>query len=93
MGYRYTRNKIIVDRNREIVGECQKCGYNKYWQILEYHHRNQGEKTIILSGRALNRSSEYIIEKEMEKCTLLCPNCHAELHHEIREKEKKEWKW
>lgn len=63
-------------------GKCVLCGYNKCISALHFHHLNSEEK---------NEKPSYIImrwswekaKKELEKCILVCSNCHAELHDDI----------
>ena len=59
--------------------KCSKCG-EKHPACLEFHHRNSEEKFLILS-QLINRgySKERII-REVNKCTVLCANCHRKLH-------------
>ena len=62
-------------------GQCAECGYNKNFAALEFHHRDPESKSFQLDLRSLsNRKWPSIIE-EGAKCTLLCSNCHAELHN------------
>jgi hypothetical protein len=60
-------------------GSCQICGYNKCSRALTFHHRNPKEKSFVISG-AHCRSWEAI-RTELDKCDLLCFNCHMEVHH------------
>ena len=64
-------------------GQCQICGYNKCQGALQFHHRNPQEKEFTLSQINLN-DTDFTIEKlyeEVDKCDLLCANCHAEQHY------------
>ena len=64
-------------------GKCQKCGYNKCEGALQFHHRNPEEKEFSLSQINLN-DTEITLNKiiqEIDKCDLLCANCHAEEHY------------
>ena len=62
-------------------GKCQKCGYNKCIDALHFHHRNSEEKSFGLSQNGnYHNWQDYL--KEVEKCDLLCANCHAEEHFE-----------
>jgi hypothetical protein len=54
------------------------CGYSKCLAALDFHHRESEDKEFSV-GQMFNRSWAAI-EQELEKCTLLCRNCHAELH-------------
>jgi 5-methylcytosine-specific restriction endonuclease McrA len=68
-------------------GCCQKCGYNKYIGALEFHHINPEEKDFNPSSLKKYTMDTRITE-ELDKCILLCSNCHRETHHEINEKKK-----
>ncbi len=57
---------------------CSVCGYNKCASALDFHHN--GDKKFILATAPNNGCSLEKIEKEMEKCIILCANCHRELH-------------
>ena len=65
----------------EKGGKCQICGYNKNISALEFHHRNPKEKYFTLDIRAFANKRLNLIKVELEKCDLLCSNCHKELHH------------
>lgn len=59
-------------------GKCVTCGYDKCQAALEFHHLDPKEKDFSISHHK-NKSFENI-KKELDKCALLCKNCHAELH-------------
>ncbi len=58
-------------------GKCQKCGYNKCVGALDFHHLDPREKDFTISG---NSGKWENLKKELDKCVLLCKNCHVELH-------------
>jgi 5-methylcytosine-specific restriction endonuclease McrA len=60
-------------------GSCKICGYNKSIRALTFHHKNPSEKDFGLSDRGLTRSWDKT-KAEIQKCILLCSNCHAEVH-------------
>lgn len=62
-------------------GKCERCGYNKCLAALNFHHKDPTQKEFGLSANGINRSWENYL-KEVEKCELLCANCHAEEHSE-----------
>ena len=66
-------------------GMCSVCGYKKYIGALEFHHTDQGEKDFGLSERGLTQSWEKI-KKELDKCILVCSNCHKEVHSKLLDK-------
>lgn len=60
-------------------GACIKCGYSKCIASLDFHHRNPDEKDI--NWKKLTKRSFKSIVKELDKCDLLCRNCHGEIHY------------
>ena len=62
-------------------GRCEKCGYGKNFAALEFHHLNPATKSFQLDLRSLSNRKWDAILKEVEKCILLCSNCHSELHN------------
>lgn len=59
-------------------GKCISCNYNAYQGALEFHHLDPNEKEFNIST-----SSHLTFEKikaELDKCILLCANCHREIH-------------
>ena len=62
--------------------KCQLCGYNKCIEALEFHHNNPNEKEFIISDRNLVLDWQQI-KHELDKCSLLCANCHRELHTKL----------
>jgi 5-methylcytosine-specific restriction endonuclease McrA len=83
-----------VDKRRRVVklksieykgGKCQSCGYLKCADALEFHHTTPGEKDFSISGTGVTRSWDKI-KTELDKCILLCANCHREAHVNIRSK-------
>lgn len=59
---------------------CKRCGENDPG-CLDFHHRDPDAKSDAL-GRAiwLNGWSKERVLKEIDKCTVLCANCHRKLH-------------
>ena len=62
-------------------GKCERCGYDKYIGALEFHHLNPEEKDFTLSHLKIYSFNQVIID-ELDKCMLLCSNCHREIHGE-----------
>ncbi len=65
-------------------GKCIKCMYDKCLDAFDFHHRNPEEKDIDVAKIKLWSKERAI--KELDKCDLVCRNCHAEIHYEIRNK-------
>lgn len=68
-------------------GKCEKCGYDKNLNALEFHHLNPSEKEFSISSKLLSIEA---LKKETDKCVLLCANCHRELHDELIRKERED---
>lgn len=60
-------------------GKCIVCNYNKYIGALEFHHLDPKQKDFSLSDMS-SRSFTKEIKKELDKCILVCSNCHKEIH-------------
>lgn len=63
-------------------GKCVICGYNKYIGALDFHHVGDEGKDFGISAKGYTRSWERVRE-ELDKCILVCANCHRELHANI----------
>ncbi len=71
------RNKEYVREHKNSIGVCQLCSY-AVTPILHYHHKDPKNKSFVLSSPG-SRSIK-LIKEELEKCILICPNCHALEH-------------
>jgi hypothetical protein len=60
-------------------GKCICCGYSKSICALDFHHRNKEEKDFLLSTVKSIILSD-VIKGELNKCDLVCSNCHREIH-------------
>ena len=63
-------------------GKCVCCGYKKSNAALEFHHLDQEDKDFSIAKKGHCTSWEKI-KKELNKCILVCSNCHKEIHDEI----------
>ena len=79
------RFKRIKQKSVDYLGgKCNKCGYDKCIEALEFHHKDPSTKDYDLSkGRGIDtRKSFETLKEELDKCVLLCANCHREEHYE-----------
>jgi hypothetical protein len=73
-------------RNRELYialkGElrCSRCPEN-HIAVLDFHHTDPKDKDRAVSNMMYDWSFEAIL-KEMNKCEVLCSNCHRKHHYE-----------
>lgn len=87
--------RAVAERRRRLKamaieyggGECQLCGYKKCLRALSFHHLDPAQKDFGLSARGLTRSWEKM-QPEIDKCILVCANCHAEIHAGLRKVEE-----
>lgn len=81
--------KKIIERNREFLKNyreshpCETCK-ESHIACLDFHHRDPQEKEIEVSIMVRKGMSLERIMKEIEKCMVLCRNCHAKLHYQER---------
>jgi len=79
--------KAVTKRRRKIKemaieykgGKCCKCSYNRCNDVLEFHHLDPSKKDFNISQRGHSRSWVRV-KKELDKCIMVCSNCHREIH-------------
>ena len=84
-------SKYVIEWRRrakiELVqykgGKCERCGYDKCIDALEFHHLNPDDKDFTVSGKSWSIEK---LKNEVDKCILVCSNCHKEIHVETRHK-------
>lgn len=84
------KNSRRIDKKiyLEYAGNvCKSCGYNKCPAALTFHHIDPSEKKFWIGGLSERMNSIYelseIIKNEINKCELLCSNCHVLCHFDI----------
>ena len=72
------KHKLITYKG----GKCGKCGYDKCEGALQFHHRDPSQKEFTIAEVNVNNlfSMQTLLD-EVDKCDLLCANCHAEEHY------------
>ena len=69
---------------QEVGGKCVRCGYDKCFDALDFHHIDPTQKEFHLgNSRGFNAEK---LRAELAKCMLVCRNCHAEIHYEMKQK-------
>ena len=63
-------------------GKCAKCEYDKAQSALEFHHIVPENKEHSL-GNLISSNNHLDILTELEKCILLCRNCHMEIESNV----------
>ena len=72
------------DRNREKIGEltgwkCVDCGFVGHHSQMDFHHLDPEQKDKNVGHLIWQRTWEKLKE-EIDKCILLCSNCHRLRH-------------
>jgi hypothetical protein len=63
-----------------LGGKCEKCGLEFHPSVYEFHHKDPTVKEKDPSK--MLQLSWLRVVKELDKCSLLCANCHRLTHHE-----------
>jgi hypothetical protein len=77
-GVAYKRKKSGVEYKG---GGCCKCGYDRCMAALDFHHRDPSEKDP--DWKKMRNWKFERVKAELDKCDLVCRNCHAEIHYGI----------
>jgi 5-methylcytosine-specific restriction endonuclease McrA len=72
------RKKIKLLAIEYKGGKCQICGYKKLAAALELHHIDKTLKSFGIGEKGYTRSWQKV-KNELDKCILLCANCHREV--------------
>jgi len=63
-------------------GKCVMCGYHRNLKAMQFHHVDGISKDKVVT-RYLRSVSWERCRRELDKCTLVCANCHCEIHDEL----------
>lgn len=83
---KYTNDRRIKTKLRAIEylgGQCQRCSGVFHYAIYDFHHRDPSVKDF--DWTRLKKQSWLTIISELDKCVLLCSNCHRLTHAEMIE--------
>ena len=81
----YTMERFRDNKRKAIEykgGQCIRCGYNKCDAALDFHHRDSLQKDINFIMIKKRKFEDMI--KELDKCDMLCSNCHREEHYRVK---------
>ncbi len=84
---RECNNKQTVNRQQKIKieavnykgGCCQNCEFKEYMGALDFHHLDPDKKDFDFASYG-SRNSINDALSELDKCVLLCANCHRMTH-------------
>jgi hypothetical protein len=81
------KNKYYVAKRRKQLKQnavnykgdkCMICGYDRCIEALVFHHIDEN-KGFGIASRGYTRSW-FSVKEELDKCIMVCANCHAEIH-------------
>tara|TARA_R110000744_G_scaffold249195_2_gene365460 strand:- start:7056 stop:7361 length:306 start_codon:yes stop_codon:yes gene_type:complete len=82
----WSRNRRVAGKAKSVVymgGKCNHCGWlYEVLDVFEFHHIDPSKKDFAI-GKFLNCSWEKI-KKELDKCVMLCANCHRIEHDRLK---------
>ena len=85
--HRYYRQQFIYKLSEHIEIKCQRCGYNRNFSALDFHHTGKKTYAIARELRNLTQKSfdkggkvDKILKEILNECNILCSNCHREHH-------------
>jgi hypothetical protein len=75
------RNNFKLKAIEYMGGKCADCGGVFHHKVFDFHHLDPSEKDGRLTER-LRCQSWNKLKEELDKCVLLCANCHRIRHIE-----------
>jgi predicted HNH restriction endonuclease len=64
-------------------GKCSRCGYDSCVAALDFHHTDPSQKDLAIGSSG--HLAWETLKSELDKCLLLCANCHREEHDRERQ--------
>jgi len=71
------RRKWLVEYKKNL--ECVRCG-ESHPATLTFHHKDTSDKSFEIGNALRLGVSLKRLSKEIEKCEVICANCHAKEH-------------
>jgi len=69
------RQHFVLEEMQRRGGKCAKCGFSDI-RALDWHHLDPNEKVNSISEMIRDRVSMDKLQAELDKCELICANCH-----------------
>jgi len=81
------RRRILRRRLKDAIckerdNRCEECGEIFESHILDFHHLDPSTKEFELSVSNLTDQQWPKVLAEVDKCQMLCANCHRQKHKE-----------
>ena len=75
------RRNVKIKAVKYLGGKCFDCNVESYPEIYDFHHRDPSKKDFSISKNSKTFES---IRAELNKCDLLCANCHRIRHYSLK---------
>lgn len=82
--FKRNNNELLKEQCLEYLGGkiCAVCGDRTLQiQCYDFHHYKGGKDSNISKLISQNKAFTEEIKKELDKCIVLCSNCHRSLHN------------
>jgi hypothetical protein len=76
------RQKLKIKCVQYLGGKCTLCPYDRCIGALDFHHKDPSQKIFKIAKGICGEYSWARLKAELDKCILLCSNCHREQHWE-----------
>lgn len=90
----YWAKQYIIKKLKAIEykgGKCAKCNLKYHYSVYDFHHLDPSIKEMTWN-QMKNKSWSKIIA-ELDKCIILCANCHRIIHTDLKNlKDVLEWR-
>jgi hypothetical protein len=78
---RQKKKQLLVETHGSI---CMRCLQNFPFYLYNFHHLSRESKLYNIKDIYISPKK---LESELEKCVMICANCHAEVEEEIYKRE------
>lgn len=75
------RETVKIRALSYLGNKCASCGYDRCMDAFDFHHVNPKSKEFAINEGFCRHFAWERIKNELDKCVLLCANCHRELHY------------
>ena len=85
--HKYEYGRAVLTRLKTMKG-CKSCGYKLHPAALEFNHIDRKDKLFCISSKVINlyckrgTKTKEEFRSELNKCEILCSNCHSILSFE-----------
>ena len=77
------KREYVRERKRKLVaykgGKCERCKEEYHPNVFDFHHHDHTQKEFGVDQSQMSKAWDILVD-EVDKCHLLCSNCHREVH-------------